>query len=72
MIIETFETYKKVSAEDGMMLTYFKEGDDIKNYTFARMVICPINNTLEDIREITEEEHLKLFDMMEDVIKTLQ
>lgn len=58
MQIKLFETYKTITAEDGMILTYFQEGDDISTYAYARLIISPLNASTELLREITEEEHL--------------
>lgn len=56
MVTELFESYKKIVSNEGMVLTSFKDGDDILNYTSAHTIICPLTALLDDLREITEEE----------------
>lgn len=56
MRIETTDKFKKITPEEGLVLTSFKEGDDIINYTSARVAYCPLTAVLDDLREITEEE----------------
>lgn len=62
MKIETNDKFKKITPDEGMVLTSFKEGDDIINYTSARLMYCPLNLELNDLREITEEEDSKYMD----------
>ena len=71
MKIETTDKYIKVSAEDDFVLTYFKEGDDILNYTFAKVMYAPLNADLSELREITEEESERLLKEQEEKIKEL-
>lgn len=56
MKIETNDKFKKITPEEGLILTSFKEGDDIINYTSARVIYCPLTTEISDLREITEEE----------------
>lgn len=56
MKIETNDKFKKITPEEGLVLTSFKEGDDIINYTSARVIYCPLTTEISDLREITEEE----------------
>lgn len=62
MKIELTDNFKKITPDEGMVLTSFKEGDDIINYTSARLMYCPVNLELNDLREITEEENSKYMD----------
>lgn len=54
MITETTDKYIKHYAEDGMVLTEWVDGDDITNFAFAKVAICPLNKDC-NWREITEE-----------------
>lgn len=56
MRIETTDKFKKITPEDGLIFTYFKDGDDILTYTSARLMICPLTAVLDNLREITEEQ----------------
>ena len=56
MKIETNDKFKKITPEEGLVLTSFKEDDDIINYTSARVIYCPLTTEISDLREITEEE----------------
>ena len=67
MEITTYNTYKKIVPSDGMVLTDWKEGDDILNYSFAMVMYCPLDCTTEH-REITEEEHNTLLAEQEKII----
>lgn len=58
MKIETLEKFIKITAEDGMFLTSYKDGD-ILNFNSCRIMYCPKTLDLSDLREITEEENNK-------------
>lgn len=62
MKIELTDNFKKITPDEGMVLTSYKEGDDIINYTSARLMYCPLNLEISDLREITEEEDSKYMD----------
>lgn len=55
MLTYTENTYIKHYAEEGMVLTEWKEGDDIITFSYAKVAICPINKEC-NWREITESE----------------
>jgi hypothetical protein len=58
MVINKKEKYISVKADEGMVLTSFNaETDDIKNYTFFRSMVAPLNVDLSIYKEITEEEN---------------
>lgn len=59
--------FKKVIASDGMVLTNWKEGDDILNYSYAKIMYCPLDCTIEH-REIAEDEHNRLLAEQEKII----
>lgn len=69
MLVISLETYKTVTAEDGMVLTSFKDGDDILTYTSARLMICPLTAVLDDLREISEEQDKMYILQMEEKIR---
>lgn len=55
MLTYTGDKYIKHYAEEGMVLTEWKEGDDIITFSYAKVAICPLNKKC-DWREITLEE----------------
>lgn len=55
MLTYTGDKYIKHYAENDMVLTEWKEGDDILNFSFCKIAICPLNKVCE-WREITQEE----------------
>lgn len=65
MKIETLEKFIKITAEDGMCLTTFKDGDDILTYLSWRVMYAPLNKDNSNIREISLEENDKLLSEME-------
>lgn len=68
---QLFENYKTITAEDGMVLTPYVDGGDITTYSYARLVIAPLDGG-NDYREITEEEHLVYEKMFEEAVKKLE
>lgn len=66
MKIEQFENYIKITADDGCVITNYKDGDDILNFNFCRIMFCPKTVDLTDLREITEEENKIYNDIKED------
>ena len=67
MEITTYNTYKKIVPSDGMVLTDWKEGDDILAFSYAKVAICPLNRKC-DWREITQDECDKLIEEQEKMI----
>ena len=72
MTIETKATYQIIKADDGMVLTEWKDGDDILNYAYATMQYSPLNYDITKLREITQEESDKLSKEQEEKIKELK
>ena len=72
MIIETKATYQIIKADDGMVLTEWKNGDDILNYSYATKQYSPITYDITKLREITQEESDKLAKEQEQKIKELK
>ncbi len=70
MKIEVLENYKKVTPDFGF-LTSFKEGDDILNYTSARVIYAPLNANLDDLREISVEENDSYLKLQEEAFEEL-
>lgn len=52
----TVDKYIKHYAEEGMVLTEWNEGDDILDFTYCKIAICPLNKEC-NYREITEEQN---------------
>lgn len=67
MFTYTGDKYIKHYAEEGMVLTEWKEGDDILAFSYAKVAICPLNRKC-DWREITQDECDKLIEEQEKMI----
>lgn len=55
MKIELFEKYKKVTADDGYVLTEYKDGDE--GYVYCKTMFIALDADISNYREITLEEH---------------
>ena len=71
MLTYTGDKYIKHYAENGMVLTEWKEGDDILNFTYCKVSICPLNKEC-NYREITQEECDRLLAEQEIIITQKQ
>lgn len=71
MITQTTDKYIKHFADDGMVLTEWQEGNDILDYSFAKMAICPLAKECH-WREITQEESDRLLAEQEAIIRQLK
>ena len=67
MTIETKEKYLIITADEGMVLTEWKEGNDILHFSFAEKQFSPLNYDIARLREITKEECHRLLDEQEKV-----
>lgn len=58
MIIDRQEDKNRtvVTAESGYVMTDWKDGDDIRNFNYCRMIYAPLNTDFSMYREITDEE----------------
>lgn len=72
MKIETKATYQIIKADDGMVLTEWKNGDDILNYAYSTKQYSPLTYDITKLREITQEESDKLSKEQEEKIKELE
>ena len=72
MTIENKATYQIIKADDGMVLTEWKDGDNILNYSYASKQYSPLNYDITKLREITQEESDKLSKEQEEKIKEAQ
>lgn len=59
MKVEKLEKYTKVESEEGMVLTTFKDGDNILEYTSATKMFAPHSINLDEYREIFMDENDK-------------
>ena len=60
MKIETLEKYIKVTADEGLYISDYKEGDDIINFNSFKIMFAPLGTDLSNLNEITEEENNRL------------
>lgn len=72
MTIETKATYQIINADDGMVLTEWKDGDNILNYSYAKKQYSPLTYDIAKLREITQEESDRLVKEQEEKIKELK
>ena len=72
MTIEQKATYQIIKADDGMVLTEWKDGDNILNYTYASKQYSPLTYDITKLREITQEESDKLVKEQKEKIKELR
>ena len=72
MTIETKATYQIIKADDGMVLTEWKDGDDILNYSYSTKQYSPLTYDITKLMEITQEESDKLVKEQEEKIKELK
>ncbi len=70
MTTYTTDKYIKHYADEGMVLTEWMDGDDILNFSFAKVAICPLGKEC-NWREITEEQCEKLISEQEKLIMEL-
>ena len=72
MTIETKTTYQIIKADDGMVLTEWKDGDNILNYSYSTKQYSPLTYDITKLREITQEESDRLVKEQEEKIKELK
>ena len=72
MTIENKTTYQIIKADDGMVLTEWKDGDNILNYVYASKQYSPLTYDITKLREITQEESDRLVKEQEEKIKELK
>ena len=72
MTIETKATYQIIKADDGMVLTEWKDGDNILNYAYASKQYSPLTYDITKLRELTQEESDRLVKEQEEKIKELK
>ena len=72
MTIKTKATYQIIKADDGMVLTEWKDGDNILNYAYASKQYSPLTYDITKLREITQEESDKLVKEQEEKLKELK
>lgn len=65
MIINKLETRIEIKADEGKVLTNWNKVD-VKEFTFSRMMYCPLNKDLSDYYEMTEEEKDNILQLMYD------
>ena len=72
MTIETKATYQIIKADDGMVLTEWKDGDNILNYSYSTKQYSPLTYDITKLREITQEESDRLSKEQEEKLKELK
>ena len=69
MKVEIKEKYKIVRPDEGMVLTNYKEGDNINIYTSFKECICSLECDLKYLSEITEEQDLLYKNLYKETVK---
>ena len=59
MKTEQFDNYIKITADEGYVITNYKEGDDILAYSSCRIMYAPKTAFLGDLRDINDEMDAK-------------
>ena len=59
MKTEQFDNYIKITADDGCVITSYKEGDDILTYSSCRIMYASKTAFLGDLRDISVEMDAK-------------
>ena len=59
MKTEQFDNYIKITADEGYVITSYKEGDDILTYSSCKIMYAPKTAFLGDLRDITDEVDAK-------------
>lgn len=74
MITEKNDTYNfyKLTAEDGMVITDWKDGDDIMEYNSAKLIYCPLSIDITKYRELTDAQDEELKKQQEEKRKELE
>ena len=72
MTIENKTTYQIIKADDGMVLTEWKDSDNILNYAYASKQYSPLTYDITKLREITQEESDRLSKEQKEKIKELK
>lgn len=72
MKIENFEQYIKVTADEGLYISDYKEGDDIINFNSFKIMFAPLGTDLSNLREITEEENNRYSELQELKLRELE
>ena len=72
MKVEKLEKFTKVEPEEGMVLTTFKEGDNILDYSSATKMFAPHSINLDEYREISIEENKKYLEEQLEEIQRLE
>lgn len=70
MTTYTTDKYIKHYADEGMVLTEWMDGDDILNFSFAKVAICPLNKEC-NWREITQDECDRLVEEQERMLNNM-
>ena len=69
MTIETKAAYQIIKADDGMVLTEWKDSDNILNYAYSTKQYSPLTYDITKLREITQEESDRFSKEQEEKIK---
>ena len=65
MIIEKINSLYSIKSENGLYLTTFKDGDDIKKFYASKVIYATNPSKIKKLREITNNEYTKYIDEME-------
>lgn len=65
IIVEYNEKYNfnKITCSEGCLMTTWKEGDDIKEYSASTLIYAPTSVDTSVYRCVTEEKHNELMEL---------
>jgi hypothetical protein len=71
MRIDITDRFQIITADEGMVLTEWKEGGNILDYSYTTKCFSPLNYDASGLREITIEESDRLMAEQERMIKDI-
>ena len=58
--------FKTLKADDGYIITNTANGFNVNNYIDTKTIIMPFNKNIDNLIAITEKEHNKYMELVED------
>ena len=58
--------FKTLTADDGYIITNTANGFNVDNYIGTKTIIMPLNKNIDNLIAITEKEHNKYMELVED------
>ena len=58
--------FRTLTADDGYIITNTANGFNVDNYIGTKTIIMPLNKNIDNLIAITEKEHNKYMELVED------